>query len=83
MNEIVSKIAFQIPDLVALCLIVMIFVRHLDKRDDLLRDLHREHLDARSQSREMIRETHSVLERNTEALVNVTTVIERCKPTRL
>jgi ABC-type transporter Mla subunit MlaD len=39
MDKLLEAIATQVPDLAALLVIVLIFVRYLEKRDDIIKSL--------------------------------------------
>lgn len=60
LKTITGEMARQAPSLTVLCFIVYFFLRAQKEQYALLRDLHEEHLVARGESREAIREnTHS------------------------
>jgi hypothetical protein len=57
--EILLKLLEHSPELAALVIVVLAFLKHGQTLTNSLKDMHSEHLDARKQSREAI-------ERNTE-----------------
>ncbi len=76
MDEILKSWAAKVPELGALCFIVMAFLKSQNGRDEFLRSLHNEHLAARGESREAIKE-------NTDSNREVSHAIHALKETLL
>ncbi len=72
MENLIVKIAEQVPNLGILGLIVYFFLSHLAKRDEVLRDFHREHIDERQKTREVVKE-------NTDSNKELIRVINKIK----
>lgn len=72
MDNIIIEVAKQVPNLGALVILVWFFLSHTAKRDEVLRDLHKEHLDERYQSRLVIKE-------NTDSNKELIRVIQSAK----
>lgn len=64
MENFLSEVAKQVPSLAVLCFVVWIFIKHLDKRSETLMEMHKEHLYAREQAKEAIKENTAVLREN-------------------
>lgn len=56
MENLVIKIAEQVPNLGILGFIVYLFLSHLAKRDETIKELHREHVDERQKTRDVVQE---------------------------
>lgn len=56
MENFVAKIAEQVPNLGILGVIVYLFLVHISRRDDVIRDLHKEHIDERQKTRDVVQE---------------------------
>jgi len=50
------QIAKQVPSLGVLVFIVWVFLKHNEKRDDAIKEMHKEHMEARNETRQCIRE---------------------------
>ena len=65
MEQLITELAKQVPNLGMLGVIVWVFLRHLEARDkenrELLRDLHEEHIEERVLSRKSREEMTQVL----------------------
>jgi hypothetical protein len=72
MENLVVKIAEQVPNLGILGLIVYFFLSHLARRDEVLRDLHKEHIDERQKTRDVVKE-------NTDSNKELIRVINKIK----
>ncbi len=88
MIEILKSMVSQTPALVGFLLLVWMFVRHLEKRDDAFKAIHTEHIDERAQCRMAIANNATATAanvretlRNTEALNHLTSVITNTKST--
>ena len=77
MEELLAKLATQAPSLGVLVFIVWFFLKHMTARDELIRDINRESLAARAESREAIRDNTEVMQNNTEALNELRITVER------
>lgn len=56
MENLIVKIAEQVPNLGILGVIVYLFLVHITRRDDVIRDLHKEHIDERQKTRDVVQE---------------------------
>ena len=56
MENLFAKIAEQVPNLGILGVIVYLFLVHISRRDDVIRDLHKEHIDERQKTRDVVQE---------------------------
>jgi hypothetical protein len=66
--SIVGEAVKQVPALAVLCFIVWSFVKQAGKFAEVMRDLHKEHIDARAESREAINENTRAMQDNTQAM---------------
>jgi len=80
MDEILKSAATQIPGLVVLCFLVQTFLRAQKERDALIQIMHVEHLSARSESRDAIRENTASNREVTKAIVSFQSSLLRGKP---
>lgn len=71
MEEILKGAVSQAPGLVVLVFIVVVFLKHMAKRDELIKGLTDEHIAERRLQREVIRENTIAAANNTTALNNV------------
>jgi heme exporter protein D len=78
MESTLTKLAVQVPDLVALIAIVILFLRSMRERDSLLRELHTEHIDSRKESRMIITRCVEVMGETVETMHNVAESIKQC-----
>jgi len=79
MDELLKTAVAQAPGLCVLALVVYWFLGHMKGRDELLKELHHEHMLARNDSRDALRETARAVKDNTEALLEMKNVIRTCK----
>ena len=56
MDDTITQIAKQVPSLGVLVFIVWVFLKHNEKRDDAIKSMHIEHMEARVETRTCIRE---------------------------
>lgn len=56
MENLFAKIAEQVPNLGILGVIVYLFLVHISRRDEVIRDLHKEHIDERQKTRDVVQE---------------------------
>ena len=77
MEELIAKLAAQVPSLGVLVFIVWFFLKHMTSRDEMIRDLNRDNLAARSESRQAIRDNTEVMQNNTEAINELRIAVER------
>ena len=86
--EVLAKMAEQIPNSVALIVVILIFVKFLDgqskQSQNLYRILHEEHLAARLESQKRIQENTEALKenvvattRNTGMMGDLSRIVER------
>ena len=76
-TSILSETAKQVPQLAVLCFVVWMFLQRLTGLAEVIRDLHKEHLDAREQSREAIRDNTRASEHAARAAEENTAVLTR------
>jgi hypothetical protein len=76
MDPLIKGLVESAPHLTALVIIVLTFVRHLEKRDTMIETLHREHLDERRESRKVIEAAAQAREDNTAALNKLVNTLE-------
>lgn len=83
MDALLLKTAEQVPALTVMALIVWFFLRFCTRtsldRDVLIREMHSEHIRAREESREVLRESAINIRENTKALLSLTLAVERVK----
>lgn len=59
MGDWFLKLLETAPPLAVLVILAYLFIRHLERRDDMLKQFNREHLDERVMTREALRENTS------------------------
>ena len=67
MEDFLKEMFKQAPSTAAVIAVVVIFIRYIGKRDEVWRDLHTEHLEARKESRRSIDANTEAMNRNTES----------------
>jgi len=77
MEAIIKGLVESAPHLAALVFIVVLFMRNIEKRDVLIRDLHNEHIDERRGTREVMKEAAESRDNNTDAMNRLVHAIER------
>ena len=75
MEKILENAASQSPGLVIMVIIVMVFVKYLKSRDELIRDINNEAADARREQQRVIQENTVAATQNTGALNNVASAL--------
>ena len=75
MEEALERLAVSAPDLLALVVIVVLFLKYMGKRDDLIKGLTDEHLSERKLQRDVIERNSVAAGVNTEALNNVAHIL--------
>jgi len=68
MESLAVEVIKQVPSLGVLCFIVYVFLRHMEKRDAVIKEIHEDHLLER-------RETRAAVDANTKATQGCTTAI--------
>jgi hypothetical protein len=61
MDKVITELVSSSPAIVAIIIIIILFLRHLSSRDELLRALHTEHEESRRASRIVIEENTRVI----------------------
>ena len=80
MDSIFFEFLKSFPSAAAIIYVVILFLRSLDKRDQNFVTIAREHNEALKAVSDKIEENYSkIIDRNTNALVDVLGTIERCK----
>lgn len=77
MEKLLEQAAQQVPSLVVLVVIVVVFLRHLAERDKVMLQLHAEHEEALKASRDVIKENTAAFAVNTEVLREVVQELRR------
>jgi len=67
--EFIDGVIKQVPALGVMAFIVWVFLRHMETRDKSIRDIHNEHIIARSETRIVLRENSEAMKINAAALV--------------
>lgn len=75
MDTFALEIIKQIPSLGVLCFIVVVFVRYMEKRDIVIREIHADHLTERQAMRLTIETNTKAMADNTHALKDVARVV--------
>ena len=78
-TNIVTDLGKQAPALLLMVAIVYFFLKYLESRDRAMKALFDEHLDARTQSRQVIRENTECLRQNAATRVHVTEALKQLK----
>ena len=68
METIASEVIKQVPSLGVLCFIVYFFLKHMEKRDAVIKEIHEDHLIER-------RDTRMAVDANTKAMTTNTMAI--------
>lgn len=83
-QKAISEAIQQVPGLVVLSVVVWLFVKvifrfikHIEDRGQVMQQLHREHIEARNQAKVSIDENTQTMRANTQAITNLTVVVER------
>lgn len=83
MEKILENAIVQAPGLVVLVVLVWVFLKHISERDksylNAMKDLHHEHIAAREQSQAVVKENTEVLQHNTIAVNNLSSIVSRIK----
>jgi hypothetical protein len=82
-EKLIEQLALQSPGLAVTLVIVIFFLRHLQKtgeaRDTIYQEMHKEHLDAREQSRVALRDNTAAAKENTQALSRLISAVDQIK----
>lgn len=70
MEAILTKMLSEAPSMGVLIILVWLFLRSMERRDAFIKQLHDEHIDARRNQQESIKENTLATQRLTEALKN-------------
>lgn len=70
-TSVIVEAIKQAPSLAIICVIVWLFLSRLNVLVDALKELHREHLDARTLSREAIKDNTEAMKENTQAMTRL------------
>jgi uncharacterized membrane protein len=76
MTEILTNAVDQVPGLVVLVAVVLMFLKYMSKHDDLIKDLTNEHLIERKKQQEVIEKNTVAAATNTAALNNVAHILD-------
>ena len=76
MTEILTNAVDQVPGLVVLVAVVLMFLKYMSKHDDLIKDLTNEHLVERKRQQEVIEKNTIAATTNTTALNNVAHILD-------
>lgn len=77
-ETLLYKIATQIPDLVAIVIVIMIFLRAQERQMNTIRELHEEHIESRKESRIVLTRCTEVLGEAVEAMHAFSIVAQNC-----
>lgn len=83
MEKLIETATTQVPGLVVLVVLVRWFLGHMKGRDDFLKDLHAEHMLAREQTREALKDTSEAVRHTSVVLQEVRDVIRNCPSNRV
>lgn len=83
MEKLLEQMALQSPGIVACILIVIFFLRHMKEisreTGKLFKDMHAEHIDARAQSRDVLKDNTQAAKENTIAINRLAISVENMK----
>ena len=77
MDNIAVEIAKQVPSLGVLCFIVVVFLKYLERRDAIIREIHAEHLLERQHTRSAIDTNTSAMNKNTMAALELVQAVKQ------
>lgn len=75
MSDMFEKIASQVPSLAVLCYLVYIFLKHLKGRDELIKEINKENVEARLHSSRVIEENTRAAGMNTATMNEMTSAL--------
>lgn len=78
MESTLAKLIIQVPDLVALIVIVLLFLKAQERRDVALKELHEEHIESRKESRAIITRCVEVMGETVEAMHTFADSVKQC-----
>lgn len=78
MESTFAKLIVQVPDLVALIIIVLLFLKAQERRDSLLSELHKEHIESRKESRQVIDACTKMMGQVMEDMREFAAVVRQC-----
>lgn len=79
MNELPIKLIETVPIAAAMIYLCVVFLRSLDKRDDKLDNIQKEWSSSMTQA---VNQSNQVIDRNTDALIEVKGIIGKCRGPR-
>lgn len=68
MENMITEIAKQVPSLGVLAFIVIVFLRHMERRDAVIKEIHAEHMLERKETRAAVDANTAEMQRNTLAI---------------
>ena len=71
MDTMAIEIIKQVPSLGVLCFIVVVFVRYMERRDTVIREIHAEHISERKETRVAVDANTSAMNKNTVAIAEL------------
>lgn len=78
-TSVLLESAKQVPALAVLCFVVWMFLGKLSMFVEAFRELHKEHIDAREQSREAIRDNTKAMHENTNVVTHLIEALDSSK----
>lgn len=72
LNQFIPEALKQVPSLAVLAFIVFVFLKHLKSYNQMIREINKENIEAREQSRVVIEENTKAVAKNTEVLHQIT-----------
>ena len=71
------EIIKQVPSLGVLCFIVVVFLRYLERRDAIIREIHAEHLNERKETRLAVDGNTQAMTSNTHAVRDLVSQLKK------
>lgn len=72
MNDLVIKALTEVPGLAVMAFIVWIFLKSMGKRDEIISEISKDNIEARTHSRLVIEKNSAVVAENTVAMNQMT-----------
>lgn len=76
MEKVLESAVVQVPNLVVLGVIVIMFLKQIGKRDEMMKDINRENIEARERSRLVIEKNTEAATSNTGAMNSMTVALQ-------
>jgi len=76
MDNFFAKIASEIPSLAVLVFVVLSFLKHMEKRDKVIKEIHEEHMQARTEARIAINDNTTASHANTLAVQKLSSAVD-------